>query len=187
MGSEEGKGGTAEDWGAIMGDLLRGDPEKRELAFRKLNRLLSGFLGQLRAWDHGDDWQDLRQAVILKLVKSFREGQLREAKAFVSYARMITRNEFYDFLRARRGQEGVELPDIATDAALDEATAVSLRTALANLPDGQRKAVEAVYLRDLTYEEAAAATGIPLGSLKRYLRLGLARLQTQLADVAVRG
>jgi len=39
-----------------------------------------------------------------------------------------------------------------------------------------------VYLEDQTYEEAVATTGIPLGSLKRYLRLGLAQLRAQLAS-----
>jgi hypothetical protein len=39
-----------------------------------------------------------------------------------------------------------------------------------------------VYVEGNTYSEAAAATGIPLGSLKRHLREGLATLRTGLAD-----
>ena len=170
-----------EDWGAVMADLLQSEPEKREMAFRKLNRLLSKFLGQLRAWDHNEEWQDLRQTIILKLVKSFRAGNLRESKAFVSYARTITRNEFYDFLRARRGEDVVEMPDLADTVQVDKDMRVSIRQALDALPENHRKAVRAVYMEDQTYEEAAFSTGIPLGSLKRYLRLGLARLQEQLA------
>jgi len=36
-------------------------------------------------------------------------------------------------------------------------------------------------VRGQTYPEAAASTGIPLGSLKRHLRDGLAALRTALA------
>jgi hypothetical protein len=39
-----------------------------------------------------------------------------------------------------------------------------------------------VYVAGHTYSEAAAATGIPLGSLKRYLRDGLNTLRAELAD-----
>ena len=38
-----------------------------------------------------------------------------------------------------------------------------------------------MYIEGRTYEEAAEATGIPLGSLKRYLRLGLGQLRLELA------
>jgi DNA-directed RNA polymerase specialized sigma24 family protein len=42
--------------------------------------------------------------------------------------------------------------------------------------------VTAVYVGGMTYEEAARATGIPLGTLKRYLRDGLAQLREELGD-----
>jgi DNA-directed RNA polymerase specialized sigma24 family protein len=45
----------------------------------------------------------------------------------------------------------------------------------------------AVYIRGLTYEEAARATGIPLGTLKHYLRDGLAQLRDELSDLLGRG
>ncbi|MGE0825868.1 MAG: hypothetical protein AB7G75_18275 [Candidatus Binatia bacterium] len=92
---------VGEDWHAIMTALLRGNPEERDLAFLKLNRLISGFLVALQAWDHHDHWEDLRQTVLMKLVKSFCRGQLREPQTFVAYARTITRNEFYQDLRLR--------------------------------------------------------------------------------------
>ena len=171
-----------EDWAVIMHDLVNKNSEERDTAFQKLNRLISKFLGQLRAWDHEESWQDLRQTVILKLVNSYRRGQLRESKAFVSYAKTITRNEFYDFLRARRGEQIVEIPEEVIESPLASNTlSLSLRDGLDKLPENHRKAIQAVYLEDQTYAAAAASTGIPLGSLKRYLRLGLAQLQAQLA------
>ena len=52
--------------------------------------------------------------------------------------------------------------------------------ALEELPERERKAVAAVHVEGRSYSEAAAATGIPLGSLKRHLRDGLARLRQAL-------
>ena len=43
-------------------------------------------------------------------------------------------------------------------------------------------AVIAVYAAGLTYEEAARATGTPLGTLKRQLRDGLAQLRDALGE-----
>src|SRR5262249_34137910 len=90
-----------EDWVAVIEALLHGAPTQKNIAFLKLNRLVSGFLTALQAWDHRDQWEDLRQVVLMKLVKSFCQRQLRDSRAFVAYARTITRNEFYDFLKAR--------------------------------------------------------------------------------------
>lgn len=172
--------GTYEDWEAVMKLLLDGTPNERQLAFLKLNRLLSGFLTALRAWDHREQWEDLRQEVLMKLVKSFARGQLRESKAFVTYAQTITRHEFYRLLRAQRSTDGVEVPEVAGEVPMDTAATLAVRTALQGLPAEHRRAVQAVYVEGMTYEEAAARTATPLGSLKRYLRLGVARLREQL-------
>jgi len=187
MENQGAKSGSYEDWGAVMNALLHGNPEEKETAFLKLNRLISGVLTKLRAWDHRDEWDDLRQTVLEKLVKSFCREQLRESKAFVAFAQTITRNEFYDFLKARAGTELTEAPEVAEEHGADEATKLSVRTAVGHLPAHLRTVVQAVYIEGQTYEEAAATTAIPLGSLKRYLRLGLAQLREQLAGIVEPG
>jgi RNA polymerase sigma-70 factor, ECF subfamily len=52
----------------------------------------------------------------------------------------------------------------------------SVRSAVADLPTGQRRAVELFYLRGLSYESAAGALGIPLGALKTRLHKARAAL-----------
>ena len=52
----------------------------------------------------------------------------------------------------------------------------SVRSAVADLPTGQRRAVELFYLRGLAYEEAAGALGIPVGALKTRLHKARAAL-----------
>ncbi|MGH7961353.1 MAG: RNA polymerase sigma factor [Candidatus Binatia bacterium] len=187
MGQEKTEERSYEDWVAVMDALLQGHPEDKEIAFLKLNRLISGFLTKFRAWDHREEWDDLRQTVLEKLVKSFCRRQLHESQAFVAFAQTITRHEFYDFLKAQAGTEVTEAPEVTEEKETDDATMLSVRTAIRNLPENLRKVVQAIYIEGQTYEEAAATTAIPLGSLKRYLRLGLAQLREQLAGIVEPG
>ena len=97
-----------EDWIAVLDQLLAGD----RLAFAKINRLISGFLVQLRAFDFRDEWDDLRQEVVMSLVANARAGRLRDPEAFLGYVRIITRNKVVDRLKgARRRHEGQD-PDL---------------------------------------------------------------------------
>ena len=66
-------------------------------------------------------------------------------------------------------------PDIA--ARLDEAVVAD---ALAALPDAQRSALELAYFGGLSQTEIAAQTGVPLGTVKSRIRLGLVGLRREL-------
>src|SRR5205809_6629023 len=84
------------DWLAVLGRLLAGD----RVAFLEVNRLVTGFLVQLRAYDFRDEWDDLRQEVLLSVVAGARAGRLRDPQAFLGYGRIIRRNEFLERLQA---------------------------------------------------------------------------------------
>ena len=66
--------------------------------------------------------------------------------------------------------------DFATTVAITD-DARQLRDALAALPPAQRQAVELAFLDELTHGEIAARTGVPLGTIKGRIRLGLRRLR----------
>ena len=99
-----GGAGSPEDWTLVLERLLEGD----RVAFAKFNRLVSGFLRQLRAYDFEDEWDDLRQEVLLATVANARAGRLRDPKAFVGYVKIITRNKFVDRLKrsTKAGEKG---------------------------------------------------------------------------------
>lgn len=60
MDEHQRKSGAYEDWNAVMRMLLHGDPEQKQIAFLKLNRLISSFLVSLQAWNSHDQWEDLQ-------------------------------------------------------------------------------------------------------------------------------
>jgi RNA polymerase sigma-70 factor (ECF subfamily) len=59
-----------------------------------------------------------------------------------------------------------------------------VRAAVAQLPHDQRRAIELAYFDGLTHREIAERDGLPLGTVKGRLRLGLQRLYTSLAEPA---
>ena len=53
-----------ENWLELQEQLLSGD----RVAFARMNRLISGFLIRLRAYDFREEWDDLRQEVLVSVI-----------------------------------------------------------------------------------------------------------------------
>lgn len=102
----------------------------------------------------------------------------------------ITRNLAIDALRVRRsvpvdpdGMVSLLGGDDATDKTIEHSlTQRSVRAALATLPDEQRRAVVLAALYGHTAAEIATYEGIPLGTAKGRIRLGLAKLRGELLE-----
>lgn len=165
--------------------LLDGDAQ----AFLALARLVNSFLVRWRAYDFSDEWEDLIQEVVAATSHAVGSGRLREAAALPGYVKAVTRNKLADRLKARLRVDRHALVPweewIAGDAGESEALPAELRSdlrsALEALPEKKRAAVCGVYLEGKTYEQVSREAGIPLGTLKRYLRDGLAELRESLA------
>jgi RNA polymerase sigma-70 factor (ECF subfamily) len=180
------RSGDPEDWPAVLEQLLDGD----RFAFAKFNRLLSGFLAQLRAYDFREEWEDLRQEVLVATVANARAGRLRDPGAFVGYVRIITRNKFIDRLKRQlRHREKEALPwddETARAAPLQPSPAErplgDAWAAVRALPGEQQRILEGLYLEGKTYQEVSDEIGMPLGTLKRRLRQSFAELRSRLSD-----
>ena len=69
------------------------------------------------------------------------------------------------------------------DAAVAADIARRVRNAVAELPDGQRAAVESYYLAGLATAEAATALGVPAGAVKTRLHKARTALRSSLGDL----
>ncbi|CAN5325311.1 sigma-70 family RNA polymerase sigma factor [soil metagenome] len=67
--------------------------------------------------------------------------------------------------------------------ALPDETAALVRSALATLPDGQRRAIELAYFGGCSHQEVARLMKCPLGSVKGWIWRGLSAMRRHLADV----
>ncbi len=174
------------DWLAILDQLMAGD----RVAFLQFNRLVTGFLAQLRAYDFRDEWDDLRQEVLISVVGNARAGRLRDPKAFVGYVKIITRNKFVDRLKRQLrhseketlawDDETARAAAVADDAA--ETGAGDVWSEVRTLSDEEQRILTGLYVEGRTYQEVSDATGIPLGTLKRRLRGSLAALRERLSE-----
>jgi RNA polymerase sigma-70 factor (ECF subfamily) len=178
-------------WLDVLDRLARGD----RLAFMELNRLVTAFLVRARVHDLADEWDDLRQEVVLAVVASARAGRLREPDAFTGFVKTIVRNKVADRLGERyrshemQGSPWEDVADELIDATswtdLEDADqAAALWRAVGALPEEERAAIRGIYADGKTYEAVAADTGIPLGTLKRRLRTALTALREKFGESA---
>ncbi|WP_369955653.1 sigma-70 family RNA polymerase sigma factor [Sedimentitalea sp. XS_ASV28] len=80
-----------------------------------------------------------------------------------------------------REEPGAE-PDASQILGLEQEAGM-LKEALGKLTSEQREMIEKAYMGEMTHQEISAQTGIPLGTIKSRIRLGLQRLRHELKDL----
>ncbi|WP_424931644.1 sigma-70 family RNA polymerase sigma factor [Amaricoccus macauensis] len=132
--------------------------------------------------------EDVLQDVMLSVWRKASQFDPHRAEASAWIYR-IARNRRIDLAR-REGRpvpdEIANEPEAQSDAgmilALDQ-EARRLREALGNLAPEQSAIIEKAYLGELTHREISTETGLPLGTIKSRIRLGLERLRHELKDL----
>jgi RNA polymerase sigma-70 factor, ECF subfamily len=169
-----------------------GGPEVREAAFHALvdryHRRVFGIC--LHALGSASDAEDATQETFLKLARhadSFRG----EAK-LSTWLYRVARNACTDHVRhdARRPSTPVADPSTLDEAPreADRTTgtedALTVRAALDQLDAVSRQALVLVAVEGLSYQEAGAALGLAVGTVKSRVSRARARLVTLLAEPA---
>src|SRR5262245_29477690 len=139
--------------------------------------LAAGVIGDRRAAE------DVSQDVFLSLwerPEAFdpERGKLRTFVGTLAHRRAIdhVRREEARRRRAAKDAAGVlPIPDV-DELAMAIVTAEHVRAVVERLPTEQRVAVELAYFGGRTYRQVAEELGIPEGTAKSRMRLGLARI-----------
>lgn len=128
--------------------------------------------------------EDIVQDVMLTVWH--KAAQFDPNRAQVSgWVYQIARNRHVDSIRKESRPVPDELghvedvPDATGTLALNQEAAL-LRNALDQLTEDQRDMLERAYFGDLSHSEIHAQTGLPLGTIKSRIRLGLQRLRHEL-------
>lgn len=175
-----------EDWPRLMAEAQAGD----QASYR---RLLEALLPYLRAYARrhlrgGDAAEDLVQDILLTL---HRIRQTYDpARPFLPWLSVIAKRRLIDALRRRKvvpaaaEDLGLDLETFADPGANNQAESNSeadrLRQAIAELPEGQRRAVELLKLEEKSLKEVSAITGMSVPALKTATHRALKALRGKL-------
>ena len=138
--------------------------------------------------------QDVTQDVFLKLWRKPERFDARRGE-LGSYLRLMARSRALDVYRegqaAGRARDRLELVATRTEARVDERPGVAAERsgdraavldALRRLPEAQREALVLAYWGGLTADEISRRAGVPLGTVKSRIRLGMVKLRGEIAD-----
>ena len=127
----------------------------------------------LEIWDRAPTYDPLRGRPISWIVTLTRRRSIDRLRKRASYCRMED-----GFAEEAKGHDD-GWTHVHEDLAQRERNE-HLQRALAYLPEAQRSAIKLAYHEQMTQREIAAKTGIPLGTVKTRLELGLKKMAVSL-------
>ncbi len=122
-------------------------------------------------------WTDMvSYAAVVRTVTDWIVGITRH------WAIEVARWRRYTLSRHELSLDDLEAPQArhSRDTAHQAVLGLSVRTALTSLPEEQLEAIRLTYFGGLHVNEIASTLGVPVGTVKTWLRLGLVRLRAVL-------
>jgi RNA polymerase sigma-70 factor (ECF subfamily) len=137
--------------------------------------------------------EDVTQEAFISLWRS--GARFDRARGSVrSWMLSIVRNRAIDSLRAGAGKapkltfdddavlEQRPADELTEEEAMRHETASEVRGALGQLPGDQSKVIELAYYGGFSQSEIAAMLGVPLGTVKGRMRLGMEKIRGEIAE-----
>ena len=143
-----------------------------------------------------EDAEDAVQEAFINIWR--RAGSFSTARGTArTWIMAVVHHRSIDIGRKRRGiaprelpLELERLPEDASDTWSEVANTMDgemLRRCLKMIPDDQREAIELAYFEGYTQREISEAKGIPLGTVKGRIRIGMAKLRGMLHEMGLGG
>ena len=175
-----------------LADLMRSAQDGNGPAYAQLLREITPLIRRVvknrRRFFQAADIEDLVQDILLSL-HAVRKTYDPE-RPFLPWLVVVIRNRLAGSARRYSRREAYELQvdDLAVTFSEQEDNSTSevyrdpeaLRHAIADLPAGQRQAVEMLKLREMSLKEAAAQSGTSVGALKVSVHRAMASLRKAL-------
>jgi RNA polymerase sigma-70 factor, ECF subfamily len=175
----------------LIAAIARGDHAALLMLYDRYGRIAYGLAYRILG-DPGAAEEAVQDAFLRVWRRAATFDPERARGAVRAWLLTIVHHCAIDLVRRRAGAPPVVagLDEIAERQAVPDAWSdVSgrleqerVRTAVATLPGDQRRAIELAYFDGLTHREIAERDGLPLGTVKGRLRLGLRRLYGLLAE-----
>jgi RNA polymerase sigma-70 factor, ECF subfamily len=139
-----------------------------------------------------EDAQDLVQEALIRVRKGLERYEPGSLEGWL--ARIVT-NVFLDEVRRRKRRPTDPLPEdpgrvLPASPSADEASTVlsdEIQRALGGLPDEFRVPVVLCDVSDLSYEQIAASTGVPIGTVRSRIHRGRRMLRAALSAEGLAG
>jgi RNA polymerase sigma-70 factor (ECF subfamily) len=173
--------------------IAMGSPQGIEILYDRHGALAYGLA--VRVLDDAGAAEDVVQEVFLSLWRGGAAGYRPERGNVRSWLCTVVRNRSIDRLRGRSGRTRQELPidHVREDASgndtwtevVAELDREHVRRALDTLPSEQRTTIELAYFGGLSQSEIGSTMGVPLGTVKGRIRLGLRALRSVLGEWGV--
>ncbi len=191
---------TAIDWSesereskALVARLAGGDERALADLYDSTNRIVYGLA--LRILGDPSLAEDVAMEVYLQVWRT-AESYDSQRGTVSSWLVTLTRSRAIDYLRRRKTRraeleenvdEVVNLRDSRPSpesASVEAGRSRIVQRALADLSPDQRQAIELAYFSGLSHTEVAAHMGLPLGTVKTRIRLGMLNLRKLLGPYA---
>jgi RNA polymerase sigma factor (sigma-70 family) len=175
---------------ALVALVARGDEDALAELYDRVSRIAYGLaLRVLRDERHAED---AVQEAFLQVWRSAATFRAERAKASTWILTLVHRRAVDLVRREERRQaepladegEAAQAPEQTEEAAWLRFERERVQTALRQLPDVQREALELAYYGGFSQSELADRLGVPLGTIKSRMFSGLARLRELLDDSA---
>jgi RNA polymerase sigma-70 factor, ECF subfamily len=171
----------------LLKAVARGDEQALAEIYDRYRVILFGLL--VRILNSREEAEDVLQEVFLQVWRRASDFDEKRGKPF-TWLVTLTRSRGIDRLRSLAARERVahagtreasaSISDAAADTFRSEQRGL-VNSALAQLPEEQKRTLILAYFDGLTQSEIAAKLGAPLGTVKTRMRTGMTRLRELLA------
>jgi RNA polymerase sigma-70 factor (ECF subfamily) len=175
---------------ALIADLGRGDTGALELLYDRYRRLAMAVA--YRILEDATAAEDCLQDAFVQVWRN-NASYHPERGSVKSWLLTIVRNAAIDRHRGKEGRSRQDRPidevdyllsesDDPHELAVESLQAEQIKAAIEALPDEQREAITLAFFNGLTHQEIAERIGVPLGTVKGRMRLGLRKMRQQLVE-----